>query len=140
MDTRYAADQVQTHPEAASQVAGEPAEELDRLASVNPNTITALFVDELHFFPDAVAECFRLQGLGVQVTATTLDVDGEGNDFMLSRLREAGVEVQPVHLTGRCAFPGCPNASCRTSRLTAVGSNWLGGAEHYQPHCLFHHT
>lgn len=45
-----------------------------------------------------------------------------------------------MHLTGRCAYPGCPDASCRTSRLTAVGSNWLGGAEHYQPHCLYHHA
>ena len=58
----------------------------------------------------------------------------------MGRLLSAGVIVQPVHLTGRCAFPGCPDASCRTSRLTPVGSNWLGGAEHYQPHCLQHHT
>ena len=139
-DTRYAAGQVQTHPEAASNVAGLPAVELDRLALVDYSTISTLCIDELHFFPDALVECAKLQGLGIQVVATTLDVDGEGNDFMLSKLTSAGVEVQPVHLTGRCAFPGCSDPSCRTSRLTPVGSNWLGGAEHYQPHCLFHHA
>lgn len=73
----------------------------------------------------------RLQGSGIAITATSLDVDGEGVDFIMGKLLSAGVILQPVHLTGRCAFPGCPDPSCRTSRLTPVGSSWLGGAEHY---------
>ena len=112
---------------------------LSRLAGYSPPAGISIFIDELHFFPDAVPETLRLQQSGVNVTATTLDVDGEGNDFLLRKLEEAGVLVTAVHLEGKCAFPGCDLLSCRTSRLTPVGSSWLGGAESYQPHCLVHH-
>jgi thymidine kinase len=77
---------------------------------------------------------------GVRVIGTTLNRGSEETgDFWTHKLVELGVEVHRVDRMGMCAAPGCSCYSYRTARTSAVGSNWVGGAESYQPYCTPHY-
>ena len=74
------------------------------------------------------------------MVCTTIDLDSNGEDVVIEKLRDAGVTVTLVKKRGKCGALGCHAESTRTSRVVAVGSDWVGGAERYTPTCSHHHT
>ena len=99
-----------------------------------------VFVDELHFFSDAVATVHQWYLAGIDVVCTTVDKDSVGNDLIIGKVRSAGTPVTIIQKYGTCGVPDCSEASSHSSRITAVGSGWMGGAESYTPTCGLHHA
>lgn len=66
---------------------------VETLSEIYPEPGETVFIDKLHFFPDATTIVRAWQGAGVHIVARILDVDGEGNNFLAEKLQQVGVPV-----------------------------------------------
>ena len=93
-------------------------------------------IDELHFFPDAVEVVKRWVAVGVEVFATTVATDFEGERMpVLAKLEDAGLEVSEIFSPANCDVCGAPGSALMTARLMPLGTLVVGGKGIYAAAC-----
>ncbi len=107
---------------------------VSRLADLDLFGVDSVFIDELHFFEDAVEFCAHCIANGISVKATTLHRDLVGNPMPLPVTLEVWEGVTVTKLHANCDTCGTIAAADFTKR-TCLGASYVGGKEEYASCC-----
>jgi thymidine kinase len=142
VDTRYSAEHITTHTGKHFPAIAVP-DIREIILRLKPQT-RVVAIDEAQFFDTTIVRvCELLLCKGIDVVVAGLDTDFRGEPYgPISGLLCIADEIVKMHAT--CSI--CGSLASRTQKLTyGLPAHYnsprthIGGADIYEPRCLFHH-
>jgi thymidine kinase len=142
IDSRYALEDIKTHDGfSLKDVYSGKIHQLgieDSISEELMDEVDIIFLDEIQFFKKIHLQLEEILLKGVSVFAFGLDQDSSGNPFgIMPFLLSMADKVEK--LSSKCNI--CGKTATKTFRKQNIESNdqvLIGGAETYEPRCLFH--